>query len=440
MAKNLLLILSGIIFCAIVVTAQNTVSKENYERWVDYVDLFYVKSYVDKKINNSESGFYNQYKEDYKNRISKKWEDLINNQKALSYNDLKNDLGGHKNTIALCSFINEKKKISFESFSKEQLIGSLLDLPNDKPSKDGNGFKGYLSNTTNLLKKHLQKQIPDNLFSTKETQEEVIKQAKPEQTITSAESKEQIQSEQSSGVGNNEVNSENLKKPFNHSRTFSWGWLVLLFLAILMIALLLRFRKELFKWIIQKINLNNQNPEEVYLPKETSKSLELENKRLLQNIKQWENDNAKLHTENKQLRDKIRELENKRQSITTNVTLSAHAVIAETKENNSALQGATRFYADSINQDGFFNHISKQPNEDTVFEISLLNAGDRTATFTVYSGAFKRILKNADFVEGCEKQKISSTPHSLEVESGEVLFVQEIGKWKITNKAKIKFV
>lgn len=94
-------------------------------------------------------------------------------------------------------------------------------------------------------------------------------------------------------------------------------------------------------------------------------------------------------------------------------------------------------YADSIQNDSFFNHVSKQANDDTVFELKL--ESDILATFSIYEGAHKRVLKNSDFIDGCEKQHLSTSPTKLELEVGTAELIQE-GKWKVKKKLKVKFV
>jgi len=96
-------------------------------------------------------------------------------------------------------------------------------------------------------------------------------------------------------------------------------------------------------------------------------------------------------------------------------------------------------YADSIIDGGMFNKITEQHNDDTVFELLLKTPSDKIATFTVYGPAHRRVLKNADFVDGCDKQRLNAQPQNLEIENGEAT-LQDNGKWLITKKAKVKFV
>jgi hypothetical protein len=104
----------------------------------------------------------------------------------------------------------------------------------------------------------------------------------------------------------------------------------------------------------------------------------------------------------------------------------------------SQLHLPTQKYADSI-IDGKFNRVTDQANDDTVFELQLPRADSRNAEFTIYENAKRRALKNPDFIDGCEKQRINPNPVDLQVENG-VATLQDNGKWQITQKAKVKFV
>lgn len=97
-----------------------------------------------------------------------------------------------------------------------------------------------------------------------------------------------------------------------------------------------------------------------------------------------------------------------------------------------------KFFADSI-VENHFNKISDSANDDTVFELYLKKATDRTAEFSIYENAKRRVLKNADFIDGCDKQKINSNPVDLQIEKGTTV-LQDNGKWQITSKAKVKFI
>ncbi|MDR0873392.1 MAG: Ig-like domain-containing protein [Prevotellaceae bacterium] len=145
---------------------------------------------------------------------------------------------------------------------------------------------------------------------------------------------------------------------------------------------------------------------------------------------------------NKGLNDKIKDLEfenkNLRADLNSKPAQTPTTFVSAPVSNSVSLSKS--LYADAINeQNGLFNRVTESPNEDTVFELKLNNAADKTAKFTIYERACPRVLKNNDFAAGCEMQKITSSPSRLDVEQGTVE-LQDNGKWKITAKAKVKFV
>lgn len=95
-------------------------------------------------------------------------------------------------------------------------------------------------------------------------------------------------------------------------------------------------------------------------------------------------------------------------------------------------------YADAI-INNMLHKITEQPNDDTVFELFLKTPTDKIATLTIFSEAYRRVLKNADFIDGCEKQRVNKNAINLDIEKGEAQ-LQDNGKWQITKKANIKFV
>lgn len=96
-----------------------------------------------------------------------------------------------------------------------------------------------------------------------------------------------------------------------------------------------------------------------------------------------------------------------------------------------------KLFADSI-VENHFNKISENADDDTVFELYLKKETDLKAEFTIYENAKRRVLKNADFIDGCDKQKINSNPIDLQIEKGTAIL--QDGKWQISQKAKVKFV
>ena len=91
----------------------------------------------------------------------------------------------------------------------------------------------------------------------------------------------------------------------------------------------------------------------------------------------------------------------------------------------------TLLYADCI-VDGFFNKVTEEPDEDTVFELHTKN---NTADFVIFSGAKRRIIANPAYLDGCEKQIIGDS--DVVVEEKGTAQIQMDGKWKIINNLKV---
>ena len=105
---------------------------------------------------------------------------------------------------------------------------------------------------------------------------------------------------------------------------------------------------------------------------------------------------------------------------------------------NFADQSVRTLYADAIIK-GEFNKITDHPDDDTIFELLLNVPSGRKASFSIFKDAYRRVLKNADFIDGCEKQRINFSPNNLDVSKGEATLLDN-GKWQITKKAEVKFI
>jgi len=92
-------------------------------------------------------------------------------------------------------------------------------------------------------------------------------------------------------------------------------------------------------------------------------------------------------------------------------------------------------YADSIHSEGYFNHVTEQPNEDTVFELELENFGT-VAKFTVLESKHDKVIRRPEFLNGCEKQVIGNS--RLEVTPGKAQL--QDGKWFVTTKANVNIL
>ncbi|GHT02193.1 hypothetical protein AGMMS49525_05300 [Bacteroidia bacterium] len=98
------------------------------------------------------------------------------------------------------------------------------------------------------------------------------------------------------------------------------------------------------------------------------------------------------------------------------------------------------FYADAIIDDKF-NRVKETADEnETNFELKLNRASDTTAKVVVYQGAYRRILANPSFLEGCEKQlSVSGNNYTSVIMIKEGIAQKDSdGKWRITTTPEVK--
>ena len=91
-------------------------------------------------------------------------------------------------------------------------------------------------------------------------------------------------------------------------------------------------------------------------------------------------------------------------------------------------------YADRIKDDGTFNEVTESPNNDTVFELEVELEKSDSAKFTIYKGAYNKIIRHPEFLNGCDIQKNGNT--RMEIIFGKAQ--EQNGKWTVTTKANIK--
>jgi hypothetical protein len=109
------------------------------------------------------------------------------------------------------------------------------------------------------------------------------------------------------------------------------------------------------------------------------------------------------------------------------------------KEETLSLASQPRIlYADAIVGD-MFNKVVENANEETIYELLRKSPSATTSEFTLYEANKKQVLRNADKIDGCEKTGTNAGASGIQVEKGTAV-LQDNGKWKIINKAKVKFL
>lgn len=95
-------------------------------------------------------------------------------------------------------------------------------------------------------------------------------------------------------------------------------------------------------------------------------------------------------------------------------------------------------YADSIIE-GKFNRVKEEPDEnETNFELKLARGTDTTAKVVIYKGAYRRIIANPAFLEGCEKQLVGNNYTTVTTTKEGVATKDSDGKWRITTITEVK--
>lgn len=90
-------------------------------------------------------------------------------------------------------------------------------------------------------------------------------------------------------------------------------------------------------------------------------------------------------------------------------------------------------YADSIIDSVFFR-VREQENDDAIFVLKLIS--NSKACITLYERAYKRILADASFLEGCEKQIMGKNSIKIVCE-GEAEMGNN-GKWRVVTPLKVE--
>lgn len=221
-------------------------------------------------------------------------------------------------------------------------------------------------------------------------------------------------------------------------------WYVLLFLGLF--GFILYKKRSFFMNTLKKNKENeniisNNNSDNIEQNKAgiNSDNTEILEKRIKEQqleiniLKDIERENEVLHLRVKKLEQELRKYQKKSDSSKSIKKNESNEKIESNK--NEMLNRI--LYADAI-VDSTFYKVTDVPNEDTVFEL-LVSNNLKIVSFKVYKESFKRVLINPDFVDGCEKHKLSENPQDLEVIPGEAQ-IDSFGKWRITKSAVVKFV
>ena len=290
----------------------------------------------------------------------------------------------------LQEYIEAKKERFDESWTTEQILDSLTLLPSDIPKPHGNNsFAGYLSQEREELKKVLSDRI--------------------------------------SGVHTNAIiSSTPMEESTDQGGNLSLGkWFAWSIIAIALLFIIVKYRRQ----IIESFNRNNNH------------SMRGPHSNIDNNgsaIGDIENRIRKLERRIEQIDAGLMNIKSFLNQIPVNAnTPSANegtAGIHYGHHTNQQSQNSASLYANTINE-GKFHQVNEKPNGETTYE--LYKISDKTVSFRVYPGAYAKVLMRPNFLEGCDVQRTGESKVEI-IESGEAILDQ--GVWRITKRAKIKFV
>lgn len=160
-------------------------------------------------------------------------------------------------------------------------------------------------------------------------------------------------------------------------------------------------------------------------------------------IKEWLRDNFSKSSTSalpKSYDSEIRSLQNEHRDLKNRVAVLEDAlrrkeslVAAKQQTPTEPVETQKLLYADSI-IDGAFSHVREQEDDDTIFVLKLKN--ENSASISIFKQAFGRVLANASYLEGCEKQIIGNSSVEI-VREGEAERGFN-GKWKVVLPLKVE--
>ncbi|MDR0603772.1 MAG: hypothetical protein LBG80_05655 [Bacteroidales bacterium] len=309
----------------------------------------------------------------------------LNKKKKQKLKDTEEAIQNKKNQLGDAI---ENKKNSFDTtWNKDKVIETLIALPTDKPEPNEKSFDHFLKDEKKELKEHLEQLMNDEADANiTDGQDIPIDTARTDTTI-----------------------------PAGGKTSFPWSWIIVI--AITSIAIWESLlRKRLLIFIPNKKHKDNGTE---------NHKLKTENKSLKNEVKKLETKNKELFDENIHLGQKIESYQYKSKRV------AVSEIENETDKNTH--DPISTLYSDAI-IDGFFNRVREVPNEDTIFELHLQI--EQMANFTIYPSAYKRVIANPDFLEGCDKQALHNA-QNVTIESQGIAQKQPDGKWKITKKPNI---
>lgn len=146
--------------------------------------------------------------------------------------------------------------------------------------------------------------------------------------------------------------------------------------------------------------------------------------------KSYDSEIRDLQKENRELKNRINELEDNIRALKNKPEAR---VIEQQTISSKPVDSIKLLYSDSI-IDGWFCHVWTQENDDTIFVLKLKS--ESHAIFTIFNQAYNKVLANASYLDGCDKQVLNCNTVDI-LSEGEA--VREAnGKWKVVSPLKVE--
>lgn len=146
--------------------------------------------------------------------------------------------------------------------------------------------------------------------------------------------------------------------------------------------------------------------------------------------KSYDSEIRGLQKENRDLKERIVELED-------DIRLLKKKPDVKVEEQQSVMSRSVEsqklLYADSI-IDGEFSHVWERENDDTVFVLT--KKTETRASININKRAYNKVLANASFLDGCDKQIVDNHIVVIQCE-GEAERGSD-GKWKVVSPLKVE--
>lgn len=145
-----------------------------------------------------------------------------------------------------------------------------------------------------------------------------------------------------------------------------------------------------------------------------------------------ESEIIKVKEENHKLNNRLKDLEHMLKE--TDLSYDRESAYTPNQQPTSKyVETQKLLYADSI-IDGEFSHVKEQENDDTVFVLTLKS--ESIASVSIFRQAYGKVIANASYLEGCEKQIIGNSSVVI-VREGEAEKGFN-GKWKVVSPLKVE--